>query len=151
MNRFWAKALRAGCCLGIATIVGCTVSPTRYAVRDASGINCFNLGDYAVAQSMQDMMFVVSAVYQGRASEQTLEYMTSTIRESTIGYCIRATGSVRPEDAVAYGLSRAKSIALKSVDVNGVVVSTRRSAELVTMVYVTVYRNSLATMNAGSR
>lgn len=149
MNRFWSKALCACCCLGISAIVGCTVSPSRYNVRDQYGVNCFNLGDYAVAQSMQDMMLVVNTVYQGRANESTLGYMTSTVRESTIGYCIKSKTDVKPEDAVAYGLARAKSIALKSVDVYGYSTDTRRSTDLLVAVYVTVYRNSLATMTEG--
>jgi hypothetical protein len=102
-----------------------------------------------VAQALQDMVIVVNTVYQGRAPESTLQYLTSSVRSATIGYCARSKGDVRPEDAVAYGLSRAKSVALRSVDVYGYGVDPKRSAELVAIVYVTVYKNSLNTMTEG--
>jgi hypothetical protein len=62
--------------IAICLITGCAVNPQRYNVTDRYGnVDCFNAGDYAVAQAMTDMYIVVNNVYNRRAREQTLVYI----------------------------------------------------------------------------
>lgn len=144
---------RLSAIIAIVTILtGCSVSPSRYNVTDKYGnVNCFNAGDYAVAQSMNDMYIVVNYVYNGRASEQTLTYLTSSVKSSAQRYCMRSITSVRLEDVLEYAASSATAQSSRSVTAQDFVINSRRASEIMAVAYVNSYNRALANFVEGSR
>jgi hypothetical protein len=130
-------------------IAGCAVNPSRYNVTDKSGnVNCFAAGDYAVAQSMTDMYIVVNNVYNGRASEQTLTYLTKSVQASAMRYCMRGITSVKLEAVLEYAAATATAQASRSVTAQAFVIDPRRASEIMVMSYVVAYDRALTTFVA---
>jgi hypothetical protein len=135
----------------VAVIAGCTVNPARYKVTDQYGnTNCLNAGDYAVAQAMQDMYIVVNMVYQSRANQQTLVYLTRSVQASAERYCMRGITSVKLEDVLSYASSSATAQASRSVTAQDFVRDSNRAAEIMALGYVIAYNRALTNFGVGS-
>ena len=129
---------------------GCSLNPARYQVVDRYGtVNCIAAGHYASAQAMADMPLVVQAVYQNRASEQALTYLTRGTESAAIDYCFKRISSPDLVDSLAYASSRATALASNTTQTRAWIQDSRAAAADLAVAYVVYYQQSLDLMSRG--
>jgi hypothetical protein len=134
----------------VVIVAGCTINPARYQVVDRYGnTNCVAAGHYASAQAMADMPLITQAVYQNRASEQALTYLTRGTESAAMAYCFKRISSPDLTDSLAYASSRATALAMNTTVTAGWIQDSRRAASDLAVAYVVYYQQSLDLMARG--
>ena len=129
---------------------GCTINPARYGVVDKYGtVNCIAAGHYASAQAMADMPLITQAVYQNRAGEQALTYLTRGTESAAMAYCFKRITSPNLTDSLAYASSRATALAMNTTVTQSWIQDPRRAAADLAVAYVVYYQQSLDLMSRG--
>jgi hypothetical protein len=139
--------------LAVALVViatGCSLNPARYGVVDRYGnVNCIAAGHYASAQAMADMPLITQAVYQNRAAEQALTYLTRGTESAAMAYCFKRITSPDLADSLAYASSRATALASNTTVTRAWIQDSRQAAADLAVAYVVYYQQSLDLMSRG--